>query len=62
MKSIDDLMDIPDMNRKASYCTMASSSANSSDDEGVQSDNSDHSSGSWCPKCEIFFKSCKETA
>lgn len=60
MKSVDDLSDIPDLTRKSSYCTMASSSANSSDDE-CTSDRSDQS-GSWCPKCEAFYRSCKDTA
>jgi len=60
MKSVDDLSDIPDLTRKASYCTMASSSANSGDDDCTSS-RSDQS-GSWCPKCEAFYRSCKDTA
>lgn len=60
MKSTDDMSEIPDLTRKASYCTAASSSATSSDDESTS--NQSDSSGSWCPKCEAFYKSCKDTA
>jgi hypothetical protein len=61
MRSGDELSEIPDMTRKASYCTMASSSATSSDDE-TMSEQTDSSIGTWCPKCEAFYKSCRDTA
>jgi hypothetical protein len=57
-KNLDEIEETGSPARKCSMATMASNS----DDEGSSHEETSFEAGSWCTKCEAFYRQCKEAA